>query len=364
MKIWSVVALGLGTVNGKRAEKKGWLSVSHRNMFKSDLPIVKPEEGEIMPDFIINGVNKCGTTAASFFLDKHSKLQKAKMETNFFNTDDNYERGFAWYSEQFPPRQDDKMIYEKTPAYYKSHVAPERIKAAKKDIQLVTVVCDNVHRTLSRFLHIQKHAQQKLTTLGYTLEEFDEKLKVAVPEFMKLLSEIKETEGGGTMDGLVKALSLRNKNFLRPFNLKKGDHFEMILADGLYAVHQQSWLDHFSKEQMLVVNGNNFLKTPWIPMKKIQAFLGIDHEITRDSFTVPIEEDGSEGVPCFIEDDESSCIGKGDSEKGRSLHKSFSPEVSKLLHSLFDPFDEFFAHKVLGRKTFKWDFGRDETNEN
>ena len=43
MKLWSVVALGLGAVDGKRAEKKGWLSVSHRNMFQSDLPIVTPE---------------------------------------------------------------------------------------------------------------------------------------------------------------------------------------------------------------------------------------------------------------------------------------------------------------------------------
>ena len=30
-------------------------------------------------------------------------------------------------------------MYEKTPAYYKSHVAPERIKFAKPDIKLITV---------------------------------------------------------------------------------------------------------------------------------------------------------------------------------------------------------------------------------
>ena len=30
-------------------------------------------------------------------------------------------------------------MYEKTPAYYKSHVAPGRIKFAKPDVKLITV---------------------------------------------------------------------------------------------------------------------------------------------------------------------------------------------------------------------------------
>ena len=42
-------------------------------MFRSELPLEKPGKDDTMPDFIINGVNKCGTTAASFFLEKHSK---------------------------------------------------------------------------------------------------------------------------------------------------------------------------------------------------------------------------------------------------------------------------------------------------
>ena len=61
--------------------KKGRLAVSHRNMFRSELPLEKPGEDDVMPDFIINGVNKCGTTAASFFLEKHSKeMFKYKIE--------------------------------------------------------------------------------------------------------------------------------------------------------------------------------------------------------------------------------------------------------------------------------------------
>ena len=103
------------------------------------------------------------------------------------------------------------------------------------------------------------------------------------------------------------------------------------------------------------------MKNPWVPLKRIQSFLGIDHEITRDRFVVPVDEDGNSGIPCFIEAGETeadaNCIGKGDSEKGRSLHKSFSPDVAQMLHDLFKPFDEFYAHQILQRKTFDWNFG-------
>ena len=50
-----------------------------------------------------------------------------------------YKLGFEWYSKQFPEPEEGKLMYEKTPAYYKSHVAAERIKAMNKDVQLITV---------------------------------------------------------------------------------------------------------------------------------------------------------------------------------------------------------------------------------
>ena len=67
-------------------------------------------------------------------------------------------------------------------------------------------------------------------------------------------------------------------------------------------------------------------------MRKIQSFLGLENEISRESFIIPKNEDGSDGTPCYIEDDqtEANCIGKGSSEKGRSLDKNFSLDVAKV----------------------------------
>ena len=58
-----------------------------------------------------------------------------------------------------------------------------------------------MHRTLSRYLHIQKHATNKLGELGATLEQFDERLFRAATHFATFLDDVKQNEGFGTMDG-------------------------------------------------------------------------------------------------------------------------------------------------------------------
>jgi len=357
MKISNLLVIS--AANAKVTSDKGSLSVSHRITTGSTLPVTFPSSEDHVPDFIIMGVNKCGTSAASLFLSNHPEVQKAVGEPNFFNMDSNYKRGFSWYSKQLPKAVEGLQTYEKTPSYYKSVEAQKRVKAANKNIKLVNVVCDNVHRTLSRYLHIQKHAAQKLPELGETLDEFNDNLRVAAQDFSDFLSEVQSNEGFGTIEGLVDALLFRLKNQMRPFDIQKTSGFEKILSDGLYSVFHRRWLEFFHEDQLLVVNGNEFLNTPWLPMKKIQEFIGVSQNITRDSFIIPEDAEGNTGLPCFLETPEShaDCLGKGASEKGRSLDKSFSKDVTELLHGIFQPFDSYFAHRVLHRQTFEWNFG-------
>ena len=48
---------------------------------------------------------------------------------------------------------------------------------------------------------MQKTNPDKLDELGETLEEFNEKLKVAAHDFQKFLIKVIKEEGGGTLDG-------------------------------------------------------------------------------------------------------------------------------------------------------------------
>lgn len=69
-------------------------------------------------------------------------------------------------------------MFEKTPTYYKNPKIPERIRRMNPDIKILFVVCDNIRRTISRYLHmreVQKKARVR-TEIGATFEEFSEKV--------------------------------------------------------------------------------------------------------------------------------------------------------------------------------------------
>jgi hypothetical protein len=92
---------------------------------------------------------------------------------------------------------------------------------------------------------------------------------------------------------------------------------------------------------------------PWVPLKIIQEYVGVQTYITKDNFQFPPEG----GLPCFSDNPKrpADCLGEG---KGRTMDKRFHQEVNDALHALFKPFDDYFAKKVLDREIFSsWDFG-------
>ena len=70
-------------------------------------------------------------------------------------------------------------MYEKTPAYYKSHVAPERIKFAKPDIKLITV-----GKFLENYINIKKYFR----ILRMKIPSFRDLKKLRIPGITKSLN--------------------------------------------------------------------------------------------------------------------------------------------------------------------------------
>ena len=67
---------------------------------------------------------------------------------------------------------------------------------------------------------------------------------------------------------------------------------------------------------------------PWVPLKVLQNFIGVQEYITRQNFILP---PGGKGLPCFTEDKKvegkADCLGAG---KGRSLEKRFTKDVTEV----------------------------------
>lgn len=108
-----------------------------------------------LPDFIIGGAPRSGTTWLSTLLDLHPGLfmaKPARPEPKFFFVDDIYERGLAFYSRQwFAEVPADIAAGEKSTAYLESATAAERIVADLPEVKMIFVLREPAERAWSNY---------------------------------------------------------------------------------------------------------------------------------------------------------------------------------------------------------------------
>jgi hypothetical protein len=110
-----------------------------------------PETGSL-PDFVIIGATKCGTTFLYNLLTKHPHVQLAAFkEVHYFDL--LFEKGIEWYRGCFlqPRWKDGKMTItgEATPAYLVHPHAAERMADVIPEARLIAMLRNPVDRTYS-----------------------------------------------------------------------------------------------------------------------------------------------------------------------------------------------------------------------
>lgn len=129
-----------------------------------------------LPDFIIGGAPKCGTTSLHFILARHPLVGIPDDEVHFFDADDpvghpdflferrgglewydprpDHPEAMAWYASRFAELSDRPVIGEDSTIYLQSEVAPARIDALLPDVRLVFMLRDPVKRAYSQYWHL------------------------------------------------------------------------------------------------------------------------------------------------------------------------------------------------------------------
>ncbi|MDP9228489.1 MAG: sulfotransferase domain-containing protein [Actinomycetota bacterium] len=108
-----------------------------------------------LPNLIIIGGLKCGTTSIHHYLGLHPEIQMSKpKELNFFVEELNWDLGFDWYrgrfNRDFSVRGESSPHYTNLPRY--TGVA-ERIHEHVPDAKLLYMVRDPISRILSHWRH-------------------------------------------------------------------------------------------------------------------------------------------------------------------------------------------------------------------
>lgn len=127
-----------------------------------------------LPDFIIVGGMKCGTTSLYRIINSHEKVYMPNTEIFFFDLDDEYHGHFfvsrsdgwifqdyekdqkkylEWYRSFFRGAGEGQIIGEKATTYISSRRAPRRIASLLPDVKLIFMLRDPTHRAYSHYWH-------------------------------------------------------------------------------------------------------------------------------------------------------------------------------------------------------------------
>src|SRR3989338_6091999 len=192
----------------------------------------------VLPDFIIIGVGRGGTTSLFHYLGQHKCIRKSAYdEIGFF--DDNFHLGLNWYRSMFPTKFTKQsiekkygkfMTYEVTPVYIYNPTVANRILSLLPTIKLIALLRNPVDRAYSNYQLAIRSGKEK--------RSFEE-----VIEFdMKF---IEKNKGGLKDDNYFHSIVARSP-----------------LARGFYAEQLQIWVNLFPKMQLLVISTEDLDSRP------------------------------------------------------------------------------------------------------
>lgn len=113
----------------------------------------------MLPDFLIIGAQKAGTSWLKVALQEHPDICMYRQgEIHFF--DAYFDNGLDWYESHFGHCRENLKIGEKTPQYLSNRHAPERIhKVLGEDIKLLASIRHPVDRAYSQYWHELEHGR-------------------------------------------------------------------------------------------------------------------------------------------------------------------------------------------------------------
>ncbi|CAL2049609.1 unnamed protein product [Caenorhabditis brenneri] len=257
------------------------------------------------PDAIIVGVKKSGTRALLEFLRINPLIKAPGPEVHFF--DKNFNKGLEWYREQMPETRIGEVTIEKSPAYFHSKMAPERIKSLNPNTKIIIVVRDPVTRAISDYT--QSSSKRKRLGLMPSFET------MAVGDCANWLRTNCTTKTRGVNAGWG------------------------AIRIGVYHKHMKRWLDHFPIENIHIVDGEKLITDPANEISATEKFLGLTPVAKPENFGVdPIKK-----FPCIKNDDgKLHCLGK---TKGRH-HPDVEPNVLRVLKEFYGPENKKFYQMI------------------
>jgi len=224
-----------------------------------------------LPNLIVIGAAKCGTTSLRAYLDLHPEIAMAttrrSSELDFFSHEDRWRRGARWYERRFrdaPVRGEVSPSYTHYPLY---PAVPERMAGLVPDARLVYLVGDPIERVASLWHYATaNHAETR---------SFEDALE---------------------------------------------RRYELYVAASRYATQLERFLPYFPEERILVVDQQDLRHDRAAALREIFGFVGVDESFSSPRF----EEDRNVTV-------ETRRVTRLGRTTYRALHATIGYEVTRAV---------------------------------
>ena len=220
-----------------------------------------------MPNFLIIGAAKSGTTSLYHFLEQHPQIYMSPVkEPGFFALEGRKldfagpgdelacEEGtvdLASYQKLFAGVQNEQAIGEASTAYISTQGAAQRIDHYLPDVKLIAILRDPVSRAYSNFTHMRRDGREPLDDFEAALND-----------------EARRVEANW-------------------------EPIWQYRERGFYGAQLQPYFDIFGAERIQIHLTSELQKQPLEVVKKVFGFLGVDEAFVPDVSTSHNES----GVP-------------------------------------------------------------------
>ena len=210
----------------------------------------------LLPDFLIIGAQKGGTTSLYNYLQTHPCIRSAeRKEVHFFDRRSNLHKGLMWYRGHFPTRVERSVARhlgqrsfwtgEATPEYLFLPHIPQQVVKVLPQTKLIVLLRNPVDRAYSQYQHavVQGHETRSFA------EAINAQQASLVEEQAKILCD-EEYE---------------------PYTYMQ----HCYLLRSIYIDQLQRWMDLFPREQFLILKSEAFYADPAFTLKQVLDFLDV-----------------------------------------------------------------------------------------
>lgn len=214
----------------------------------------------VLPDFIIVGVMKGGTSSLYTYLLQHPQVLPAfQKEVHFFDL--NYQRGINWYRAHFAThrersrqRHSKRFVTGEASPYYCFHPhAIRRIAEVVPAAKLILLLRNPVERARSHYHHQVRQGRETLS-LELALAQESVRLK-------------------GEIDRMLEDESYYSYNH---------QHYSYS-ARGVYVDQLKQVERYFSPDQILILHSQDLFREMQKTYDQVLQFLGLDPWTVRDA---------------------------------------------------------------------------------